>query len=98
MALLFDGGKLRVTLVDDEVQEGVPDLLLGNLRHALPLLLALEIAELDDFGGQVSVLGLEGVVGVAGQAQVDVLLPGPEGVDPVIEGGDFLHAHKNCVS
>ena len=59
VALLLDGGEFGVALVDDQVQEGVADGLVGDLGDPLPLLLPREVAELDLVGLQVSVLGLE---------------------------------------
>ena len=91
VALLLDGRELRVALVDDQVQQRVPDGLVGDLREALPLALAGEVPVLDLVGLQVAVLGLEGVVGVLRQLEADVVLPRPEGVDPVVEGRDLLH-------
>jgi hypothetical protein len=35
---------------------------------------------------------------VFGQGEADVLLPGAEGVDPVVERSDLLHGHRNPVS
>ena len=96
--LLLDGGELGVALVDDEVQERVADLLLGDLRDPLPLPVPGEVAELDLVRLQVPVLRLELVVGKSGQTKVDVLLPGAESVDPVVESRDFFHSHMNRVS
>jgi len=89
IALLLDGCELGITLVDDQIQQGVADLLLRNRGDALPLALTAKISEFDLFGPELSVLGFELVVGEAREAKIDVLLPGAEGVDPVVEGTDF---------
>ena len=83
--LLLDRRELGVTLVDDQVEQGVPDPLVGDVHHAGPLALAFVVPELDVRHFLVSELRLELEVAELSLGKTDRILPIAEVVDPLIE-------------
>ncbi len=91
VALLLHRRELRVALVHDQVQERVPDPLVGDVHHRRPFALALVMPELDvgDFG--LTELGFEPVLAKIALRKTDRVLPVSEVVDPVVEVAKFAN-------
>lgn len=95
-ALLLHRGELGVALEDDQVQQGVPDALVGNVHQRRPLRLPLVMAELDGLRFRLAELGLETNLPERRPRHLllrdaDRVLPVVEVVDPVVEVVDFPH-------
>ena len=90
-ALLLDGRKLRVPLIDDQIERRVADALVGNVHDRLPAQLALVVTKLDFVVGQLAVLRLELVVAELRRVEANVFLPSVEIISPVVEGRNSWH-------
>ena len=86
--LLLDRGELGVALDRDQVFAGVPDALVRDLEHGLPLARAPEVAELD-LGLGIVEARLEPVLAHVLAHHPDLALPGLEVVGPVLPGRDL---------
>src|SRR5213596_33461 len=85
VALLLHRRELRVALVYDQVQERVPDPLVGDMHHGRPFALAFVMAELDVRYFLLPELCLELELSNLALGQADRILPVAEVVDPFIE-------------
>src|SRR5258708_5364059 len=85
VTLLLHRREFRVALVDDQVQEGVANPLVGDVREGGPFALALVMPELDVRHFGIAELGVEVEVAHRPRRQTDRLLPVAEVVDPVVE-------------
>src|SRR6266403_1970456 len=79
--LLLDGSKLGVALVDDQVDEGVADLLRRYLPQVFPFLASLPVAELD-------VVGLDGAEERVEVEAADLVVVHADLFTPVVEQPD----------
>src|SRR5690242_17144595 len=89
--LLLDAGKLRVSLVDDQVHERVAHLLRGNLAQVLALAPSLERAKLNFLRLDAAVERVEFETGNLVAVDANFLAPFVEQTDPVAEGPDFCN-------
>src|SRR5262245_38602281 len=85
VALLFHGGELGVSLVDDQIQQGITNALVGDVHHGRPFPLAAVMAGLDVRSLRLTELGVELEFPQRSGWQADRILPVAEVVDPVIE-------------
>src|SRR6059058_93233 len=85
VALLLHRRELRVALVHDQVQERVPDPLVGDVHHRRPFALTLVMAELDVRYFLLPELRLELETADFPLRQTDRILPEAEIVYPFIE-------------
>ena len=77
--------------IDDQVEQRVPDPLIGNVHERLPLALALVMAELDGRGFGVAELYREFELAQLVAIQTDRILPVAEVIDPVIPIVNLTH-------
>src|SRR5262249_1851463 len=94
MALLLDRGKLCVALVDNVVEEGIADALIGDVAHRLPAARPSIIPKGNFLTRQVVILGCKGKARSIAAVQTDVVLPGAKCRYPVIEGSNG-HGHES---
>src|SRR3989442_3127653 len=85
VALLLHRREFRVALVYDQVQERVPDPLVGDMHHRRPFALTFVMAELDVRYFLLPELRLELELSDLALGQADGILPVAEVVDPFIE-------------
>ena len=97
VALLLHRGELGVALVDDEIEEGVADPLVGNMHDRRPLALAPVMAELDVGDLLFPELRLELEAAEIILLQPDRVLPVAEVVDPVVEVMQLAHHQRLLV-
>src|SRR5262249_34051523 len=86
MALLLYRGKLCVALVDNVVEEGIADALVGDVAHRLPAARPGIIPKGNFLTHQFAVFGFEGKASNMLAVQTDIVLPGAKCRYPVIEG------------
>ena len=91
IALLLDGGELRIALIGDEVKQRIAHALIGNLQDGLPFRAAGVVAEFDVVAIDRAELHLEVVVAELRGIETDILLPLAEIVRPVVKCVDSRH-------
>src|SRR5437879_12110112 len=82
-SLLLDRSELGVALINDQVLHRVPDALVRDLNHLLPLRATLKGAKFDFVRAGRAELGLEFVVYDFRLSHSDVFLPDTESVHQV---------------
>src|SRR5262249_3610739 len=98
VALLLNAGKLGVTLVDDQVHQGIPHVLRGDLANVLPLAPAFVIAERDFFGFNGAVESVEVKIADVIVIDADFRAPLFEQSDPITERPDLHYFSRHDYS
>src|SRR5262249_37775594 len=94
MALLLYRRKLRIPLVDNVVEEGIADALVGDVAHRLPAARPSIIPKSNFLTRQFAVFGVKGKARNMLAVQTDIVLPGAKCRYPVIKGGNG-HGHDS---
>src|SRR6185437_8611103 len=93
-ALLFDGGKLRIALIDDQIEQAIANALIGNFQNAAPLWAAFERTEFDLVRARGTELGGKLVIFDFGIVHTDVVAPDSKQVHPIVEGANARRGHS----
>src|SRR5262245_29858725 len=93
IALLLDGGKLRVALIRDQMKQRIAHTLIRNLQHGLPFRATCIVAEFNRVGGNSPKLDLKLVILKLPGIETDILLPLTEVISPVIKCCDPSHCY-----
>ena len=88
-ALLLHGSKFGISLVDDQVDQGVADLLRRDLAQVLPFLAALPVSELNVLGLDRAEQRVEVEAADIVVVYADLFAPVVEQADPIAEGPDL---------
>ena len=89
--MLFHRRELRVTLVNDQVHQGVTYPLIGDVHQGGPFTLASVVAELDRFHVWVVKFYCEVELPKFAAFEADLVLPDGEVIDPVVPIVQFTH-------
>ena len=93
--LLFVGGELGVTLIDDHIHQRVAHALIGHLQELLPPRLPFEVAKIYFARRQLAVLRFELITGHVATDQLfiqaDIVLPIRQHSQPVIKRRNPRH-------
>src|SRR5262249_32300191 len=90
-ALLLHAGKFSVALVDDQIHQRIAHVLCWDLAQVLPLAPAFVGAEMDFFGLNGAIEGVEMEILDLAMVHADFLAPLVEQAYPVTERSDFGH-------
>src|SRR6266700_4680432 len=94
-ALLFHAGKLGVTLVDDQVHEGVTHVLCGDLAHVFPLVTAFVVAERDFLGLNGAVQSVKPEILYIVMIDADFFAPSLKKPFPIAERSDLHYFSRH---